>query len=196
MQTFYSLLLLLLASSCTAYELREIGIRVVVNHGVADERCSEADQENLKSIMQTSQQQRRLRNGSVVTASSSGHQRQRRLRNSAARRRLQAMCSDLCTDMTSGNCFVMHPQCQGLEELDDDAGYDDDDLGDSDVPIMEPEFTFEEEEEDEMPTCNGKLTQAKTQLKEVFRSESVSQTCKDLVKSSIHLECVVFDHDH
>lgn len=49
----------------------------------------------------------------------------------------------------------------------------------------EQEFTFEEkEEEEEMPTCNGRLTQTKTQLKEIFRSESVSQSCKDLVNAS------------
>jgi len=166
MKTF-SALILLLASSCSAFELNEIGIRVIVNGGVAHESCSEAEQDHLKSTVQDALPRQRLR-------------------NSAMRRRYQAACSELCTDMT--NCFVLHPQCRGAVDEPEDT---DDDLAASDV-LFDPEFTFGQ---DELSGCAGKKSETKNQLKGFFTSESVSQTCKSFVKASIHLECVVVDHE-
>lgn len=175
MNTFSTLLLLLLAAiSRTGLafdELNDVAIRVIVNRGVADELCSAADQRNLRSVMEAALPRQRLR-------------------NSAARRKLQADCSDLCDGLTG--CFVMHPQCRGAAaaEPEDDDGVAI--TSNDDVPPVDPEFDLGE---DELTTCAGQRARARTQMKEVFSSDAISPGCKSLVQSTVHMECVVVDRD-
>ena len=89
------------------------------------------------------------------------------------------------------NCFVMHPQCQELTEADDNL-HNLPEKDEDDEILMDPEFTMDL---DEIATCAAQKAQSKAQLPHVFASDAVSQSCKDLIMTSLHLECVMVELD-